>query len=553
MRPSLSPHGLERYNVSRSSTASHSRLVFQPDARERLLYGIRQMVDPIRMTLGPLPRTVAYRDAFNTIELLDRGSVVARRIEQLADRDADMGAMLVRHLVARVGQTSGDATATAAVLFEAVFQNGLRLLGAGGNAMQLREQLLLALDVVMDELAKQVVPLSPNTPIAPIALALSGDAMLSTAIGGIFEVLDENGQIDIRTGHGREDRWDYVDGAYWPSGVLAPELLLGQTRLELDNPAIIISDLALREPSEVAPAIEAAVRAGKRSLVIFAAHIEPQVTAFLVANGRAGRFPVIAAKAPDQYKDRAGTLNDIAALVGGRPFLTATNDTFSSLRPADLGSARRVWADRDYVGLAHGQGDSLARQAQVQMLHTALSRADAPDVRERLRARLGKLLGGSAILWVGGVTERDMKQRKALAESTIEAVRGVLQEGVLPGGGSALLCCRQRLLTSFTDADMEKRTIVRGLANALEAPARAILNNAGYEANTVIAHYADVEDGVGFDVLNEKWVKLFNSGIVESAGAYQTAVRAAISAAATALTIEVLVHTRHPETVLNPA
>ncbi|MCC6805164.1 MAG: hypothetical protein IT319_19950, partial [Anaerolineae bacterium] len=290
------------------------------------------------------------------------------------------------------------------------------------------------------------------------------------------------------------------------------------------------------------------------SLVLFAENISPQVTAFLLANRDHAGFETLAVKTPDQYKDRVGTLGDLEALVGGRALVYSAGNSLHTLRPTDVGEARRVWADKDYVGIAGGKGDPRQRQDRVALLQTLVDNADDPDQRERLRGRLGKLMGGSAILWVGGTTEREIKQRKLVAESAVEIMRGVVRHGVLPGGGISLLrCCLalDRWMRGCDDTD--RRMAYHALRQALETPARAILANAGCDPGEIMARVSADESGCGYDVLSHRVVNLLDAGIVESAAAYKTAVRSAISAAASALTIDVLVHTRTPETVLEPA
>jgi chaperonin GroEL len=531
------------------------RLVFQPQTHQALQRGIHQIVEPVRMTLGPLPRTVAFNSSFEgeAPELLDKGSVIARRIIQLGEPDADMGAMLVRELLWRLHKLVGDATATAAVLFEAVYSAGVHYLAAGGSAVALRALLNEGAAVIAAELDRMTTYVSGEASLSRVAASLCADPALAQPLGQIFAIFDAYAQIDVRTGHGRQTRWDYVDGAYWKGGALAAELVKNG-RVELENPAIILTDFTLNEPSEVAPALEAALRAGKRSLVLFAENIGTQVTAFLLANRDQAGFETIAVKTPDQYKDRIGTLSDLEVLVGGRALVQGAGNSLHGIRPKDLGEARRVWADRDYVGIAGGKGDPRQRQVRVAQLRTLVDEADDADERQRFRGRLGKLMGGSAILGVGGTTEREIKQRKLLAESAVEIMRGVVQHGVLPGGGVSLLRCRPALgqwMHGCTDADC--RMAYHALLRALEAPARAILANAGCDPGEIIAQIGAGEVDFGYDVLNCRMVNLIDAGIVESAAAYKIAVQSAISTAAVALTIDVLVHTKNPATVLEPA
>ncbi|MCC6802863.1 MAG: hypothetical protein IT319_08265, partial [Anaerolineae bacterium] len=339
------------------------RLVFQPHTHRALQRGIRQIVEPVRMTLGPLPRTVAFSSGFegDAPELLDKGSLIARRIIQLNEPDADMGAMLVRELLWRLHKLVGDSTATAAVLFEAVYSAGVHYLAAGGSAVILRALLSEGADVIAAELDRMTTPVSGEAALSRVAASLCADPALAQPLGKIFALFDAYAEIEVRTGHGRDTRWDSIDGAYWKGGALSSELVR-HGRVELENPAVILTDFTLNEPDEVAPALEAALRAGRRSLVLFAENISPRVTAFLLANRDHAGFETLAVKTPDQYKDRVGTLGDLEALVGGRALVYSAGTSLRTLRPTDVGAARRVWADKDYVSVAGGKGDPRQRQ-----------------------------------------------------------------------------------------------------------------------------------------------------------------------------------------------
>jgi chaperonin GroEL len=528
--------------------------VLQPHARDRLREGIRQMIEPVRLTLGPLPKGVVCTQEFpgQPLEFLDRGSVVARRIIQLQDRDADMGAMLVRDMLWRVHKLAGDSTATAAVIFDAIFETGFRHLVSGGDPMRLRQFIHEGGGVILDELDALTSRIDGEAQFVHAAAALGQDSDLAPPLGAIFHLLGEDAQIDIRGGHGRGTTWEYIDGAYWTGGALASELITGR-RVELADPAILLSDLSLTDPFEIAKAIEAALLAGKRSLLVFAERIAPEVTGFLVANRDRTGFVTLAVKAPDQYRDRIGMLNDLALLVGGRVFISATGDMLRGIRPEHLGGARQAWADRDFVGIAHGQGNAAARRARIHALRTQIAAADDLERRSRLRAHLGKLMGGSAILWIGGSSRSEIEQRKLTAAQVIETLRGVCQQGVIAGGGTALLRC-EGALRRWADqcADTDQRAAFRCLAAALEAPARTILANAGLPDGEILNAIRRSKPGMGCDAVRQQMVDMVQMGIVDSAAAYKTAFTVAAQAAATALTIDVLIHRRNPPMVIEP-
>jgi chaperonin GroEL len=528
-------------------------IVFQPHTHDALHRGIRQIVGPVRATLGPLPRMVACTTQFaEPPEMLDKGSIIARRIVQLADRDADMGAMLVREMLWRVHTLAGDATATAAVLFEAVYSTGRQYLASGGNAMRLRDDLNEGARVIVDTLAEDVIRLHGAEALTRAAHTVSHDVALAAPLGQIFDMLDEAGQVDVRTSYTRDTYWEYIDGAYWPGGLLLPAELKDR-RIELENPAVLLTDFTFAEPRAIAPAIECAVRAGLKTLVVLAENISEQTGAFLAANRTQAGFMVYAVKLPEQYRDRAGTLEDLRLLLGGRPFLKAAGDSLERMRPEHFGGARRVWADRDYFGLSGPKGDAAARADHIDRLRGQVSRADDLERRAMLRDRLGRLMGGSAVLWVGGLTTHDAKQRKQAAESAVETMRAIARGGVLPGGGIALRNCRAALETWACDcANTDRRAALRALLAGIDAPAHAILENAGHLPGGLLAHADACGPGFGIDVLTARPKHMAEAGIVDSADALMTAVKCAISAAATALTIDVLVHRPKPAMALEP-
>jgi chaperonin GroEL len=531
----------------------HRTLVFQPEVASALHEGILQIVEPVRVTLGPLPRYVACTTSFDEIpEMLDKGSVIARRIVQLSNPDHDMGAMLVREMLWKMHTLVGDSTATAAVIFEAVYSMGRQVLASGGNAMRLREALLAGADVIVAALRTQVTFVEGEQSLIQAARAVVHDEELAQQLGEIFAALDAFGAVDIRTAYARETYWEYIDGAYWRGGLITEGMTVTQ-RIEVEDPAIILTDLTFTEPQQIAPAITCAVRAGVKSLIIFAEHINEAVGAFLAATRDRAGFRVYALKLPEQYRDRTGTIEDMRVLVGGQPILKATGATLQTLREEHLGRARRVWADRDYSGISGAKGDPIARLRYVERLRQQTSRGDDLEKRAILRDRVGKLMGGSAVLWVDGLTENDAKHRKQAASSAVETLRSIVSDGVVPGGGIAFYQCKSAIDQWRKDDDsFEVRAARRALSHALEAPMRTIFENSGFDASQIVGALKRYDHGTGFDVLREQFVIMSQAGIMDSAAASAAAVQCAVSAAATALTIDVLVHTRNPSFALKP-
>ena len=535
------------------------RVVFQPAAYRGMQRGINQMVEAIRPTLGPLPRVVAVdRIADDKMpELLDNGGVIARRIIELPDRDADMGAMFVRQVLWRVHEQAGDGTATTAVLFQSVYNQGVRYIVSGGNAMQLRCYLEEGLRLILDELSGMTIPVAGKEKLAQVAETICYDPSLAKMLGEIFDIIGQYGRLDIRSGRSRGLEREYVEGMYWEGGVLSREMITDHAKLrtEMQNVAILISDLALEDPNQVVPVLETVSRTGNRALLIVASKLSDSVTALLLsANRNPDKFQIIAAKTSGLTStDQAEAMEDLGVLTGGRLLVKVAGDTLSGFKLEDLGRARRAWADRNYFGIVGGKGDPRALRVHIANLRAAFGRATEAHARKTLQERIGKLLGGSATLWVGGATELEIEARKELAERTANALRGAVREGVVPGGGVSLLACRpalQRRLDQSTDSD--ERAAYRVLIKAMEAPIRAILTNAGYDASEIMAEVKLAGAGHGFDVRSRQVTDMAQVGIWDAAAVLKAAVHGAVAGAALALTTDVLVHHKEPKQTMQP-
>ncbi len=534
------------------------RVVFQPITYQGLQRGINQMVEAIRPTLGPRPRIVAIDRILDERmpELLDDGGTIAKRIIQLPDRDEDIGAMFIRDVLWRLHDQVGDGTATAAVLFQSVYNEGVHYLASGGNAMRLQSYLEKGMRVILDQLTGLTVHLAGKEKLAQVAEVICYDPPLARLLGEIFDIIGEYGRLEIRAGRSRELEREYVEGMYWERGLVSREMITDHSRFrtEFEDASILISDLEIEDPRQLFPALELAIKASIRSLLIVVSKLSESGLAFLLANKNPEKFQAIAVKTPGWGKDeQAAALEDLAVLTGGRAFIEVAGDTFSQIKLQDFGHARRVWADRRNFGIIGGKGDPRALRQHIATLRAAFEETDEPVPREKLQKRIGKLLGGSATLWIGGATELEIETRKELAERTAPAMRGAMMEGVVPGGGVALLVCRpalQQMLDQSTDPD--ERAAYRILIKAMAEPIRTIVANAGYDASEVMAEIKLAGPGHGFDVTSGQIVDMMQAGIWDAAIVQKSAVYAAIAGAAQALTIDVLVHHAQPERASTP-
>jgi len=553
------------------TTQARPAVVFQPAAYRGMQQGIDQIVEAIRPTLGPRPRLVAIERASRSKppELLDSGGVIARRIIELPDPDQNMGAMFIRGLLWRLHEQVGDGTATAATLFQSLFNQGVRYMVSGGNAMLLRRHLEGGMQLILDTLTSMTTQVEGKEDLERVAASICYDPPLARLLGEILDIVGEYGWLEIRSSQGRELEREYVEGAYWEGGVLSRQMLDGQPKpkVEMENAAILISDLEVEDPQQLVPVMDVTLQAGLRSLLIVAGKLSDSAIGLLQANRDPAKFQAIAVQAPAPRTDeRAAALEDLAVLTGGIPLLKAAGDTLGRVTLAELGRARRVWADRSHFGVVAAQGDPHRLRAQIASLREAISRvgsgpssfartpqAGDAEARRRLQQRMGKLMGGSAILWVGGATESEIALRKELAQRTADALRGAVLEGVLPGGGVSLLACCPRLrqmLDQSTDPD--ERFAYRALLRAMEEPCRTIITNAGYDASEIMSEIRRGGLGCGFDVISGQIVDVWQAGILDVAAVQKAAVRSAVSGAGLALTVDTLVRRKRPAVSMEP-
>jgi chaperonin GroEL len=533
-----------------SKTRSASRkVVFQPAVHRAMQRGIHQIVGAVRPTLGPLPRNVAihvlgYTDSGPKI--LDDGGEIARHIVSLPDANVDMGAKIARALLWGLQRQVGDGTATAAVILETVYDEGVRFLASGGNAMRLRSHLEDGVRLIVHQLNQQSRPIEGAEALTELATTLCFDPTLAKLLGEIFDIVGEFGRVEIREGRSRELEREYVEGMYWERGlvsrVLNPDPM--KPRVELEDAAVLITDLPLEEPSEVYPALELCLRAEIPSLMIVSDNLSDRVIGFLQTNRDPERLQVIGVHTPGYGAEaQAAALADLVVLAGGRGFLKVMGDSVERVRLEELGRARRVWADQKNFGIVGGKGNPRLIRQHIGGLRRAHAAARLVPDRDRLRERIGKILGGSATLWVGANTEPEMEARVQRAKRAATTLRSAMMEGVVAGGGAALLACQPPLQERLDRAtSVEETAAYRILLRAVEAPLRNIATNAGYDDREVMAKVRLARHGHAFDAMTGEVVDPEQAGLRDSAMVVKSAVFSAINTAALALTVDCLVH-----------
>jgi chaperonin GroEL len=535
----------------------NKRVIFQPGAYEAFQSGINKMVNLVRPTLGPLPRVVAIeknsRDSLP--ELLDDGGVIVRRVIAITNKDEDMGAMFIRHVLWRQHELAGDGVVTTATLFQSVFNQAIKYIVAGGNPMLVRGYLEEGMRVVLDELKRMAVPLDGEKQIAQVAESVCYDPEMANVLGEAFDYIGEFGHLEIRGGHKPKIEREYVEGTFYTMKLFSPDMRndMSNIRAYAEDPRVFISDFTIEDPGELNPLLQLAIESGIKNLVIIVNHLaDPVVASLLKLNQFQNKFSVFAVNAPMADEGRPTILEDISILTGGKLFIKATGDSIDSVKIEDFGHVRRAWADKEYFGFSGGKGSPKAVRARIEELKRRHALAEDLENRKKYRTRIGKLLGGSATIYAGGSGEVEINTRKEQLERTSEALRSAILQGVLPGGGAALLACRPAVKRKIDQAKVqEEKVAYRFILRALEEPTRGILTNAGFDPDLWIARIAKAGSGFGFDVRTGKVVDMAQAGIVDSAGVVSAAVRSAFASAALAMTVDVLIHHKKPELGLN--
>jgi chaperonin GroEL len=532
-------------------------LVEQPHTHRHILAGVEPLVRLIRPTLGPLPRSVLFSSQPSQVpEALDSGGQIARRYP--AGGNGAVGAALLKNALVKLDEQAGDGVASAAVIFDTIFRRGVSFIAQGGNGMLLRRGLEAGLQVIGRELDSQRLPLQGRAGLERFALCLRPDAELADALAEVFDVLGETGRLEINPGNTRTLEREYVDGFYWQKGMLLPGMANHPVRAEahLVNPAVLLTNYFIHDPAPLAYLLDAAVSAGFTSLLLVALGINEKTLGVLMTPANREKIHVVAVEPPFTGADRDDFIQDVAVLTGTTPILRAgdieTELVFSSLRnlkfvrPEDFGRARRVWCTGAATGISGGKADPAYLRHYQRDLQRRYQRETDETLRRKLRSRLGLFHGGSATLWVGGVNTLEIQQRRAQAEASAQALRGAIRSGVLPGGGSSLLACRPALAQRLAGAaSLEERMAYQILLEAVQAPARTLLQNAGVEpAGRALAEIEAAGPGWGYNVLAGRIQPMIENGIFDGADVVHAAVQTAVSAASMALSTEVIIPAR---------
>lgn len=532
------------------------KLAFDRLARTKLLSGFNQLADLMMVTLGPRGRMVAVsRDnSRRPPELLNRGSVIARRMFGLPDRFEAMGALLARHLAWQMEEKVGDGATTTVIIARQIMVEADRHVVAGYNPMLLRRGIETALPVLLHALRQQSQPLDTPEQITALATSITGDPTLGKLIEEVFDVVGPQGAIDVRHSYGLEHDREYIRGAFWNQGWVSSYFADKGGKAVVEKPYLLFTDHTLQRADELLPIMEQIQRTGGRSFVVIATEITGDALNLLVTNKTRGAMATLAIKAPGLGSEKSDVLQDLALLCGGEAILKATGALVENVKLDQLGQADEVQAIRSGFTLIGGKGRPAAIRERVADLRRQASKAPYGRERDRFNERAGKLLGGVALLKVGAATESEQEVGKERARAAVQAVRLGLDGGVVTGGGAAYLGCIPALETlCLPDEQVPAISILR---RALAAPMAAIIRNAGIEPAPILARLQNAQPGSGYDVVQQQICDLHALHILDPLPVVEAALQSAVSAALMGLTTDVLIHkprdNRDDEVDFNP-
>lgn len=526
------------------------QILFEEEARDALREGVDILSEAVKVTLGPKGRTVTLDRPSGEPIVIDDGVTIARELT-LADPGANMGAQLLKEAAIRTSEAAGDGTTTATVLAQALVDIGLHNLEAGANPMQLKQGIDQGTDALVAALQCAAIPVADKNALIQIATVSSTDGTIGQLIADVLEKVGKEGAVAVEASRGRQFETAYVEGMQFKEGYLSPYFVTDPEKMEaaLDKPYLLLTEETIRAVPDILPLLEQLVQAGKRELVIMAEDVSGEALATLVVNHLNGTLHILAVKAPGFGEHRSELLQDIAVLTGGQVIGEEVGRTLKSATIADLGQARRVIATRETTTILEGYGQPAAIQERTSQIKAQLGKVVHPTEQEPLLERLAKLSGSVALIKVGADSDAEMTYRKARVEDALAATRAALAEGVVPGGGVALVNAEHALDTVQLQGDAA--TGVRLLRRALEEPLRQIVANAGQDGGVILegvrqAQEIQHNDRYGYDVLTDCYVDMVASGILDPVKVVRSALQNASSIAAMILTTNTLI-TDQPE------
>ncbi len=516
-------------------------LLFDTEAREKILEGVNKLAAAVKATLGPRGRNVLIEKTFGAPVVTKDGVSVAKEIE-IEDRFENMGAQMVKEVASKTSDVAGDGTTTATILAQAIYREGIKLVAAGHDPMKLKRGIDQSVEVVTTSIRKLSKQVKGRTEIAQVAtVSANGDSNVGSIIADAMEKVGKDGVITVEEGRSLDTELDVVEGMQFDRGYLSPYFVTEPEKMtvELEDPLILLFDKKIANMKDLLPLLEEVARSTK-PLLIIAEDVEGEALATLVVNKIRGTIKVAAIKAPGFGDRRKDMLEDIAVLTGGQVISEEAGMKLENAKVTDLGRAKRVVIDRDDTTVVGGSGTKKSIEGRIGQIKNQIGIASGEYDREKLQERLAKLAGGVAVIRVGAATETEMKEKKDRVEDALNATRAAVEEGIVPGGGVAFIRAIGAV-SKYGGADNEEQAGVNIVKRALEEPLRGIASNAGWDGSIVVEKVVNQKGSNGFDAASLKYTDLIKAGILDPAKVTRTAMQNAASVAGLLLTTEALV------------
>ncbi|GLH65497.1 chaperonin GroEL [Parageobacillus sp. G301] len=512
---------------------------FSEEARRAMLRGVDKLADAVKVTLGPKGRNVVLEKKFGSPLITNDGVTIAKEIE-LEDPFENMGAKLVAEVASKTNDVAGDGTTTATVLAQAMIREGLKNVTAGANPMGIRKGIEKAVAVAVEELKAISKPIKGKESIAQVAAISAADEEVGQLIAEAMERVGNDGVITLEESKGFTTELDVVEGMQFDRGYASPYMITDTEKMEavLENPYILITDKKISNIQDILPILEQVVQQGK-PLLIIAEDVEGEALATLVVNKLRGTFTAVAVKAPGFGDRRKAMLEDIAILTGGEVISEELGRELKSATIASLGRASKVVVTKENTTIVEGAGDSERIKARINQIRAQLEETTSEFDREKLQERLAKLAGGVAVIKVGAATETELKERKLRIEDALNSTRAAVEEGIVAGGGTALMNVYNKV--AAIEAEGDEATGVKIVLRAIEEPVRQIAQNAGLEGSVIVERLKTEKPGIGFNAATGEWVDMIEAGIVDPTKVTRSALQNAASVAAMFLTTEAVV------------
>ncbi len=517
------------------------QVLYNENARQAVLNGVTQLAKVVKVTLGPRGRNVVLAKKWGSPTITKDGVTVAKEIE-LADRNEDMGARMVREVASKTSDVAGDGTTTATILAESIYREGVKNVVAGANPMSLKRGIDAAVTSVVAEIAELSKPVEGKEEIQQVAaISANGDAEIGNMIAEAMETVGRDGVITVEEAKSTDSSLEVVEGMQFDRGYLSPYFVTNPENMEveLENPLILIHEKKISALQDLLPLLEQVAKAGK-PLLILAEDVEGEALATMVVNKMRGTLQGAAVKAPGYGDRRKAMLEDIAVLTGGNCITEDLGIKLANVKLEDLGSAKKVTISKDETVVVDGSGSDDKIKGRIDQIRAQIGTTSSDYDREKLEERLAKLAGGVAVISVGAATETEMKEKKARVEDAMHATRAAVEEGVVAGGGVALLRCLNAVDSVNLD-DEEAMVGVNIVRRALEGPLRTLSDNAGLEGSIVVAKVLDGEGSFGLNVETGEYEDLIKAGVIDPAKVARAALQNAASVAGLLLTTEALI------------